>query len=793
MGIVDGRGRARRARMGLIALPILVAASVAVALTAGSAGAARAAAASAATTAPPPLTWSSPVPLEQAPYQQANELASISCPSARFCITETALPGTVGVLTSTDPAGGPLAWSAPRVAFKQYIGSLSGPLDCPTSDFCAQLTDHGIYASTAPASGRLWSRSTADNSLFELSCPSSRLCVGAAGHGFLTSTDPGARHASWHSAAKYGVGLIEEVSCPAAWFCAAVTTDGYLLTSSHPASGASAWKATHIDGSSSLFSLSCPSDKFCLAQDNAGRFLYSTDPVGGASRWHAAARPSFPLTQLTCTSATFCAAVDPPGDVAWTTDPTAGPSAWSQVGISIEQYSPGTLSCASASFCAVSGSAGDVVTSSDPASSAPTWTTADIDGYTNIDDVECPAVSLCLAADADGHLFTSADPTGGTRAWKAADVPATSITCPTTTFCAALAGTDLEVTDDVGLEISDDPNGGTSAWQSVTAPAGLLTLSCPSPSLCVAFGTDSSEDTLVYTSTDPSGGASTWQAANLGRTGGSGSLSCPTVSLCVGTVDGYVLTSTDPTGGAAAWQFISLAPLGLGAAGLSCPSSSLCMGLASSEDPDDPANYVLHSADPAGGSAAWHVSGGGGSGDVLLDCPSAAECYQFSGVEGATGIATSTDPTAASPSWLPSTSTAKLLSVSCPTVSLCVGGFYGGYRGGIQVATPPHPGATLDRLKVSLTRLTYGHETREHLTATVGPLYPQYTAVPAGRIVIASRNQTLCRLTLKHGRASCTLTRDQLTPGSYWLRIRYAGDRAYAASQSATIKVTVVR
>ncbi len=781
-------------RIALVSLPILVTASVAFALTAGSAGAARAAA-SAATTAPPPLAWSAPQALEKAPYQFSYPLGDVSCPSAHLCITDTASlegegPSYGTVLTSTDPGGGPSAWSAPRLAFKGAAYDLS----CPTTSFCAQLGQYGIFTSTAPASGKQWTASHGFAGTGRaLSCPSARLCVSGGQNGVIVaSTDPGAgRHASWHSTTKHGIGTIEAVSCPTVSFCAAVSADGDVLTSSRPAAGSSAWKVTDADGSVPLGSLTCPSVKFCLAQDNAGRFLYSTDPAGGASRWHTAAKPfgGAGLPDLRCLSASFCVALFE-GDLVWSTDPTGGASAWSQSQANLGQYQTVDLSCASESFCAISTDNGYVLTSSDPTSSAPTWTPADIYGYTNTEELDCAGAGLCLAADADGHLFTSTDPTGGPAKWHAADVGASSITCPTTTFCAALGG--------AGLEISRDPNGGTSAWQSVTAPTGLNGLTCPSTSLCVAAGLDSTGDGVVYTSTEPAAGASSWQAADLGSEAPGGlALTCPTVTLCVGTTGTSVLTSTDPTGGAAAWQITPLGALGFGGfAGMQCPSSTLCVALGETQDPNGgpSAFYVVNSTDPTGGITAWHLSPDPVSGYWYfpdeLDCPSASECYQFS--EGQ-GIWTSTNPSAAHPSWLFSPDKTKLFTVSCGTVSLCVGSFQGGYRGGIQVGTPPHPGAALAKLTVSANRLTYGHETREHLTATVSPAYPQYTAVPAGRIVIASRKQTLCRLTLKRGRASCTLSRDQLTPGSYWLRIQYAGDRAYAASQSATIKVTVVR
>jgi hypothetical protein len=789
VGILIEGARTRRIRTRLGALSVLVAASVSVALAAAFAGAAPARATSTVTAAQPaPLTWSSQVSLESAPYQDPNPLGAISCPSARFCVSEAAVAGGEGVLTSTNPAGGASAWSAPKLAFAKSNPTPTG-LSCPTSAFCAQLDGSLVFTSTAPASGKRWAEqrlANPDGGFYGLSCPSARLCVatGAAGE-IATSTDPGAKHPTWHVVIKRGFGRIDAVSCPTASFCAAVSLDGDVLTSSHPAAGLSAWKVTDADGSVPLTSVSCPSAGFCSAQDNADRFVYSADPAGGASRWHAVAEPFANALALTCKSASFCVDLLEAGtgepDLAWSTDPTAGPSAWSQ--LSLSQYGPAAISCGSASFCAVTGSAGDVVTSSDPASSAPTWTPAQIDGYTDIEDVDCPGARLCLAADATGHLFTSTDPAGGRSAWHAADVSASSITCPTATFCAALGGSGV-------VELSDDPSGGTAAWQSASAPAGLSALSCPSPSLCVAFGLLGSGDAAVYTSADPADGASAWQSADLGSLDGAGTmtLTCPTVALCVGAGGSAVLTSTDPAGGAGAWQLTSFSPLDIAAVGqVSCPTSSLCVALA---ETNDEVSKVLNSTDPAGGIGAWHLSRNPVIRQHLLDCPTAAECYQVGADEG---IAASTDPAASQPSWLVSTPAKGFYSLSCPTVSLCVGGSLGGYRGGVQVATPPHPGASQSRLKVSATKITYGHERTEHLTATVSPLYPQYTAVPPGHIVIASRKQTLCRLTLSHGRASCTLARYQLRPGSYWLRVRYLGNREYAPSQSALIRVNVVR
>jgi hypothetical protein len=94
-------------------------------------------------------------------------------------------------------------------------------------------------------------------------------------------------------------------------------------------------------------------------------------------------------------------------------------------------------------------------------------------------------------------------------------------------------------------------------------PRGSLnSVSCASESLCVAVGYEGS----VYVSTDPTGGAKAWSVGDINDGGGGGathliSVSCPSPTLCVAVSGGSnnsnggkVLTSTDPTSGH--WQEI---------------------------------------------------------------------------------------------------------------------------------------------------------------------------------------------------------------------------------------------
>lgn len=790
MKVVVGSARARRTGVVVITLAGAATVLAILAVTARPASAAPSVQATvqatSASPSPAPLAWSGPVPIEKPPYATGRDLAAISCASARFCLTEQQPGLQVNVLTSDDPAGGPSAWSAPSLAIGGFT-AVAGPgyLSCPAASFCAQLTEAGgIFISTAPARGQAWTQTYGPPPypLYGLSCPSARLCVAVGGGGeIITSTDPGARDATWHVARNRRVGwIITAVSCPTASFCAAVNVHGEVLTSTDPAGGIAAWSVADVDGTATLRSVSCPSAAFCLAQTRAGELAYSADPDGGATAWHLTTDPyGSDLTQLSCASAAFCLGLDG-GNLASSIDPAAGPSAWSE--LSLAQYQPAALSCPTASFCTVSGATGYVLTSSDPASPSATWTAADIDGYTRITDVDCPSVRLCLTTDSLGNLFTSGNPAGGPAAWHEPGFSVSSVSCPTATFCAAISG--------ASLLTSDDPAGGASGWQPTSLPAATgLQLSCPSSSSCVAVGS-SGGSLVVLTSTDPAGGAAAWQEADLGTGFAAASaLTCPSTGLCVAISGNQILSSADPAGGAAAWtvapfsQFASLASL-------SCPSSRLCLAIGNQASSLGPPflgrPYVLNSTDPDGGAAAWNVNPDPAG--RLVDCPSTAECYLFN-----PGIDASVNPAARQPAWSASTSTAEIVSVSCPAVSLCVGGYPSTYSGGIELATPPRPGASRVALRLSATRIRYRHESSERLFATVGPRYPQYAAVPAGRVVIVTGKHTLCRLTLRGGRAACQLTSSELGPGLHWLRVRYLGSRQYAAAPSAAVRLNVTR
>jgi len=251
--------------------------------------------------------------------------------------------------------------------------------------------------------------------------------------------------------------------------------------------------------------------------------------------------------------------------------------------------------------------------------------------------------------------------------------PLAEISCPSSSFCAAVDGAGRVLT-------SIDPSGGGPDWTITPSSPFLTDVSCPSPSFCAGVG-----GTFIFTSTDPAGGAGTWTPTMVDTGTGSGileSISCPSASLCIADDDaGNVFTSTDPAGGAGTWTRANVdGTKGLGS--ITCPSPSLCVTIDSSGD-------AISSSEPTAGAGAWQTATVSGSPPqpASVSCPSTTLCVA---VKGAPGEAfTSTDPTSGAP-WASVVIPGIPEAVSCPSISLCLAV---GQAGTLDVSTDPAAGA----------------------------------------------------------------------------------------------------
>jgi hypothetical protein len=281
---------------------------------------------------------------------------------------------------------------------------------------------------------------------------------------------------------------------------------------------------------------------------------------------------------------------------------------WSWTGPVTSSYL-GYMSCPSTSLCVSSSAKAVIETSHDPlAGASAKWVSKSLSNKYALGNVSCPSVSLCAAVIYigtggglnEGAMLTSANPAAGASAtWAASHVPSglEDISCASRSLCVAVGIS--QTTGGALVVTSTDPSRGASATWTLSTPdhavlGGLYSVSCPSPSLCVAMGQSESGDFAIATSRDPSAGASaSWVVSTPDRhavraANTEDGMSCPSVSLCVviaterGTgFTSSILTSTDPGAGASAsW---SQSPASTRNAvpldAVSCASATLCVAV----------------------------------------------------------------------------------------------------------------------------------------------------------------------------------------------------------------------
>lgn len=287
---------------------------------------------------------------------------------------------------------------------------------------------------------------------------------------------------------------------------------------------------------------------------------------------------------------------------------------------------------------------------------------------------------LSAVAGVLGLLAIQAGPAHAST-WTAVKLPDPSIqvalygvSCPSSSLCVAVGGNST-------VAVSKNPTGGAPEW-SVFRPGGSVDLpdlpggsvaygggqirgvSCPTMGLCVAASFDGD----IYSSANPAGGLSAWKVVGLREEREPrihmGGISCPSPSLCVAVAyGGKIVFSTDPAGDKTAWTLTELTqPFDL--RGISCASASLCAAVGNE-------GSVLVSTDPTGGPSAWRSMGApaGESSMNGISCRTPSLCVTGS----ASGIVLSTDPAGGPSSWrLAGAGTGlPIKGFSCPSTLAC--------------------------------------------------------------------------------------------------------------------------
>ena len=303
----------------------------------------------------PPFTWSAPtsIPIGK------SILTGVDCPSVSLCV---ATDNTGDVFTTTDLSSG--VWSNANVAGPFPLGTP----DCPSTTLCLIPDVGGLVTSTDPTGGpSAWSQTIlpapggAVTAWQSVSCPSPTLCVAVGRSTIATSTDPSGAAGAWTVVAApddavFGKpDLLNGVSCPIATFCVAVGAMGMEYTSTDPTGGTKSWVGSETDTyavqicngcvnlANSLVGVSCPSPALCVAIDPIGDVLTSTDPGAAVPDWTITALNEqwIPLNYVSCLSSTYCLAG------AYYSSSPANNSGWLRAGFQYES----SVSCPAVSTC----------------------------------------------------------------------------------------------------------------------------------------------------------------------------------------------------------------------------------------------------------------------------------------------------------------------------------------------------------------------------------------------------------------------------------------------------------
>jgi hypothetical protein len=285
-----------------------------------------------------------------------------------------------------------------------------------------------------------------------------------------------------------------------------------------------------------------------------------------------------------------------------------------------------------------------------------------------IDSISCPTTSFCAALTQSKPAVLTANPSlGGT--WTAtnvteANIEPTEISCPTAEFCAVstYAGDVITSPDPASAEpiwntAHVDVDNSTNIFErfdGTAADSPIEGIACPTTGLCVAIDAAGN----VLTSTEPAGPAAAWRVESIDPGHQFDAIACAPGSAFCAAVDmeGRLFVSTDAPGGASTWRS---AKLSAGATssdytdmfwGISCPTTSFCMAYTSQSE-------IFSSGEPAN-PASWQVQASGPADSSFL-AASLADAGAASGPAAhASGASTSVGVDGQN-------------VMSCPTTSLC--------------------------------------------------------------------------------------------------------------------------
>jgi hypothetical protein len=370
--------------------------------------------------------------------------------------------------------------------------------------------------------------------------------------------------------------------------------------------------------------------------------------------------------------------------------------------------------------------------------------------------------------------------------------------------------------------------------------ATVTSLSCAGTGYCAVAGSYLNAATKATTAFVASETSGNWAAARQvpGLTSvGSGDstvamVSCGQVRYCLagGSVGKVAFIASQVSG---TWQSATTVP-GLAALGsenanpvtfqashvaaVSCSAGTDCTIAGGYNDVDEiGANGVsVFAASETAGvwTDATQISGlgnpdgsqGDGAAVHALTCTSPGDCvmggsfvetpvslaFVASSADGTWGDATLVPM----PARIPSLDYSEVDALSCPSAGHCGAAIYGAVIDETPSLSPNYQymdneaDATTTRLTLSKTSIVYGHENAERISVSVTS--PAGTPPGTVRVTANSNEITICTITVKSGKGSCTLSQKQLKPHySYTIAGTYLGTARFASSVSSAQSVGV--
>jgi hypothetical protein len=266
------------------------------------------------------------------------ELSGLACPSTSLCV---AVDAAGNVVTSQNPTGGQSAWTVAKIDSSptQTNTDTAGPVllrgvSCPSTGLCVAVdADGNALASTNPTGGpAAWTLTHADTDssfgcsggglscqppLVGVSCPSTGLCAAVDFSGNVLTTHQPTAPGPWSSTPTDGGQLssLWGISCPLAGFCATVDGAANRVITLNPAAPAVQNSRSVPDA---LYGIWCQSASLCLASAQTpgglSGVLGSYNPAMRASTWSLSSLGA--INTVACLSASTCLGGDDQGNVA---------------------------------------------------------------------------------------------------------------------------------------------------------------------------------------------------------------------------------------------------------------------------------------------------------------------------------------------------------------------------------------------------------------------------------------------------------------------------------------------